>query len=116
MMSVRGTQDKGGSAAPAYASPPRTDVKPQLRRSELILSSSAAFALSWVRAGLAFSEKPIRLALSFIGTLALFLSSCVAPDRDHHIVISARDQKLALIEKGKLVAVYPVSTSKFGLG
>jgi lipoprotein-anchoring transpeptidase ErfK/SrfK len=48
--------------------------------------------------------------------LALFISSCVAPDRDHHIVISARDEKLAVLEKGKLVAVYPVSTSKFGLG
>jgi hypothetical protein len=58
----------------------------------------------------------INLTLCAIGALTLFLSSCVAPDRDHHIVISARDQKLALIEKGKLVAVYPVSTSKFGLG
>jgi len=48
--------------------------------------------------------------------LALFLSSCAAPDRDHHIVISARDQKLAVLEKGNLMAVYPVSTSKFGLG
>jgi lipoprotein-anchoring transpeptidase ErfK/SrfK len=47
--------------------------------------------------------------------LALFLSSCAAPDTEHHIVISAREQKLALLEKGKLVAMYPVSTSKFGL-
>ena len=48
--------------------------------------------------------------------LVLFISSCVAPDRDHHIVISARDQKMALLDKGNLVAVFPVSTSKFGLG
>ncbi|MFN2624440.1 MAG: L,D-transpeptidase family protein, partial [Chthoniobacterales bacterium] len=38
-----------------------------------------------------------------------------APDREHHIVISAREQKLALLDKGKLVAMYPVSTSKFAL-
>ncbi len=48
--------------------------------------------------------------------LALLLSSCATPDRDHHIVISARDQRLAVLDKGALVAVYPVSTSKFGLG
>src|ERR1700681_1300267 len=48
--------------------------------------------------------------------LVLFLSSCAAPpDLEHHIVISAREQKLALLEKGQLVAMYPISTSKFGL-
>lgn len=47
---------------------------------------------------------------------ALFLASCAAPpDVDHHIVISAREQKLVLLEKGQLVATYPISTSKFGL-
>lgn len=50
------------------------------------------------------------------GVLTLFLPSCVAPDRDHHIVISTRDQKLALVEKGIVIGTYPVSTSKFGLG
>jgi hypothetical protein len=44
------------------------------------------------------------------------LASCVAPDIRHHVVVSVREQKLALLEKGKLVATYPVSTSKFGLG
>jgi hypothetical protein len=52
----------------------------------------------------------------FCLALALFLSSCVAPDTQHHIVISTREQKLALLDQGKLMAVYPVSTSKFGLG
>jgi lipoprotein-anchoring transpeptidase ErfK/SrfK len=47
---------------------------------------------------------------------ALFLSSCATKDTEHHIVISAHDQKLALLEKGNLVATYPISTSKFGLG
>ena len=32
------------------------------------------------------------------------------------IIISVKDQKLMVVEEGKRVAVYPVSTSKFGLG
>ena len=48
--------------------------------------------------------------------LALFLASCAAPDTQHQIVISTRDQKLALLDRGNLMAVYPVSTSKFSLG
>lgn len=48
--------------------------------------------------------------------LTLFLTSCATKDMEHHIVVSAREQKLALLEKGKLIATYPISTSKFGLG
>ena len=48
--------------------------------------------------------------------IALFLASCAAPDTQHQIVISTRDQKLALLDRGNLMATYPVSTSKFGLG
>jgi len=48
--------------------------------------------------------------------ITLFLASCAAPDTQHKIVISTRDQKLALLERGTLLAAYPVSTSKFGLG
>jgi lipoprotein-anchoring transpeptidase ErfK/SrfK len=48
--------------------------------------------------------------------ITLFLASCAAPDTQHHIVISTRDQKLALLDRGTLLATYPVSTSKFGLG
>ena len=48
--------------------------------------------------------------------LALFIASCAAPDTRHQIVISAREQKLALLDRGNLMAIYPVSTSKFGLG
>jgi lipoprotein-anchoring transpeptidase ErfK/SrfK len=48
--------------------------------------------------------------------LALFLASCAAPDTQHHIVISTRDQKLAVLDRATLLATYPVSTSKFGLG
>jgi len=48
--------------------------------------------------------------------LAILLASCAAPDMQHHIVISTRQQKLALLDRGNLMAVYPVSTSRFGLG
>lgn len=52
-----------------------------------------------------------------IAASAILLASCAAPkDIEHHIVVSVHDQKLALLEKGNLVATYPISTSKFGLG
>jgi lipoprotein-anchoring transpeptidase ErfK/SrfK len=47
---------------------------------------------------------------------AIFLGSCVAPDTQHKIVISTRDQKLAVLDRSTLLATYPVSTSKFGVG
>ena len=48
--------------------------------------------------------------------LALFVASCAAPDTRHQIVVSTREQKLALLDRGNVMAIYPVSTSKFGLG
>lgn len=48
--------------------------------------------------------------------IALLISSCAAPDTRHHLVVSTRDQKMALLDKNSLLAIYPVSTSKFGLG
>ena len=53
---------------------------------------------------------------TLIAAFAILVASCAAPrDTEHHIVVSVHDQKLALLEKGNLVAMYPVSTSKFGL-
>jgi lipoprotein-anchoring transpeptidase ErfK/SrfK len=52
----------------------------------------------------------------FLGAIATIVGSCAAPDTRHHIVISTREQKLALLDRGNLMAIYPVSTSKFGLG
>src|SRR6266704_2996179 len=46
----------------------------------------------------------------------IIISSCAAPDTQHHIVISTREQKLALLDRSNVMAIYPVSTSKFGLG
>ena len=49
--------------------------------------------------------------------IALFISSCgTAPDTQHKVVVSVREQKLAVLDHGNLLAVYPISTSKFGLG
>lgn len=43
-------------------------------------------------------------------------ASIPAPSLSTRVVISVRDQKLMLIENGKIAASYPVSTSKYGLG
>ena len=61
---------------------------------------------------------PMRYALEAYATLllALVIGSCAAPDTRHQIVISTREQKLAVLDRGNLMAIYPVSTSKFGLG
>jgi lipoprotein-anchoring transpeptidase ErfK/SrfK len=53
---------------------------------------------------------------NYLLLVALLLASCAAPDTQHHIVVSTRDQKLAVLDRGTLLATYPVSTSKFGLG
>ena len=62
--------------------------------------------------------QPSRLRhLAFLALgLGGLLSSCETRDTAHHIFISTRDQKLALVEANRLVATYPVSTSKYGLG
>ena len=76
-------------------------------RAILILAPKAHYF--WHRA----RDCSIHLACLFV---TFFLASCAAPDTRHQIVISAREQKLALLDRGNLMAIYPVSTSKFGLG
>jgi lipoprotein-anchoring transpeptidase ErfK/SrfK len=63
-----------------------------------------------------FNDRTIRPCHWIAIVIALFIASCAAPDTRHQIVISTRDQKLALLDRGNLMATYPVSTSKFGLG
>jgi lipoprotein-anchoring transpeptidase ErfK/SrfK len=53
---------------------------------------------------------------SYLLLFTMLLASCAAPDTRHQIVISTREQKLALLDQGNPMAIYPVSTSKFGLG
>ena len=78
-------------------------------------AASALLKLGGAAAKFLTSRPEVAIHLACL--LVIFaLASCVAPDTQHQIVISAHDQKLALLEQGKLTAVYPVSTSKFGLG
>jgi lipoprotein-anchoring transpeptidase ErfK/SrfK len=46
----------------------------------------------------------------------LFVVSCATPDTRHRVVISVPEQRMALLDQGVVMATYPVSTSKFGLG
>ncbi|MCA1659390.1 MAG: L,D-transpeptidase [Verrucomicrobiaceae bacterium] len=54
--------------------------------------------------------------LLLLGAIALLVTSCVAPDTRHHVVISVPQQRLAVLDNGALMATYPISTSKFALG
>lgn len=59
--------------------------------------------------------KGIRLCV--IAAAAALLTSCATKkDVQHHVVISVKDQRLALLDHETLVATFPVSTSKYGLG
>ncbi len=57
-----------------------------------------------------------RLIAFFFGVAAVFPALCSAADFGPNIYVSAKDQKLVLIENGEVLAKYPISTSKFGLG
>jgi lipoprotein-anchoring transpeptidase ErfK/SrfK len=50
------------------------------------------------------------------GLAAVLLSSCGTSRAHREIVVSVKDQKAALYERGEPVRVYGISTSKFGLG
>ena len=47
--------------------------------------------------------------------LLFFVTSCTAPDTRHRVIVSVPEQKMVLLEDGKPVATFPVSTSKFAL-
>ena len=94
---------KGGSSSPLSAS--RTDSS----CGELDAKKSAPSAPNLTSS----AERSIHLTCLLI---TFFLGSCVAPDAQHRVVISTREQRLAVLDRGNLLALYPVSTSKFGLG
>lgn len=54
--------------------------------------------------------------LKILAALVLLLPGCTIKDTRHKIVISIPAQKMAVYDGSQLVASYPVSTSKFGLG
>lgn len=45
----------------------------------------------------------------------LFLIGC-AGDRHHKLLVSTKDQKMAVFEDGRPIALYPISTSRYGVG
>jgi lipoprotein-anchoring transpeptidase ErfK/SrfK len=92
-------ENKGGSSSPLNARPARTDAYDSAPSAPNLTSAA---------------ERPVHLAYLFF---ALCLTSCATPkDMQHRVVISVKDQKLALLDRETLVAIYPVSTSKYGLG
>src|SRR5436853_7342389 len=54
--------------------------------------------------------------LLLAAAVALLVTSCVAPDTRHRIVVSIPEQRLAWLDNGSLIATYPISTSKFAIG
>ena len=63
------------------------------------------------------TRQHVSLQFAALALLLFLLASCATPkDMQHHIIVSVKDQKLALLDREKLVAIYPVSTSKYGLG
>jgi hypothetical protein len=58
--------------------------------------------------------RPLAVIFSLISTATAF---ALAPlDTSNQLIISVRDQKLMLMRNGSKVAIYPISTSMFGLG
>ena len=58
--------------------------------------------------------RPLAVIFSLVSIAPAF--SATQLDTSHRVVISIRDQKLMLLENGGRVAIYPVSTSKYGVG
>ena len=63
---------------------------------------------------------PFRFSLLASVLLAVSVADSVAAGIEStpplRVIISVRDQKLMVVENGQRAAIYPVSTSKFGLG
>jgi hypothetical protein len=58
--------------------------------------------------------RPLAVIFSLIWATSAF---AIAPlDTSNQLIISVRDQKLMLLRNGSQVAIYPISTSMFGLG
>jgi len=59
----------------------------------------------------------LRALAVIFGLISAASAYAIAPlDTSSQLVISVRDQKLMLLRNGEKVAIYPISTSMFGLG
>jgi lipoprotein-anchoring transpeptidase ErfK/SrfK len=62
------------------------------------------------------TRQRVSLQFGFLAFAAFFTSCATHKDVQHRVVISVKDQKLAVLDRETLMAVYPVSTSKYGVG
>jgi lipoprotein-anchoring transpeptidase ErfK/SrfK len=61
--------------------------------------------------------RPLAAIFSLVSIAPAFSATQLTQlDTSHRLIISIRDQKLMLLENGGRVAIYPVSTSKYGVG
>jgi L,D-transpeptidase catalytic domain len=59
----------------------------------------------------------LRLVALILSLMSAASAFAIAPlDTSNQVIISVRDQKLVLMRNGSKVAIYPISTSMFGLG
>src|SRR5499427_1028106 len=58
--------------------------------------------------------RPVAAILTVLSATSAFAT--VPLDTSNQLIISVRDQKLMLLRNGSKVAIYPISTSMFGLG
>jgi hypothetical protein len=58
----------------------------------------------------------VQFRLFTLAVAACVLTSCAQKDRIHTVRISVMDQKMIVFRKEQPIAMYDVSTSKFGLG
>lgn len=81
-------------------------------RARVSRTVEAAVSAAWTR--IAGHRPAAADAMLFF---SLFLASCATQkDVQHRVVISVKDQKLAVLDREIPVAVYPISTSKYGVG
>lgn len=55
-------------------------------------------------------------ALTVLGLSSCGSSKTVGHDDSSEMIVSVRDQSMLLVKNGKATKIYPISTSKFGLG
>ena len=55
------------------------------------------------------------VAIPCLLAIVFFLAGCAVGDKRHKIIVSVPDQELLLLRDEIPIAIYPVSTSKFGL-
>jgi hypothetical protein len=62
-----------------------------------------------------FRPLPLFVILIFVALLATSRAATIEENPDR-VIVSVRDQKLMVVQNGARKAIYPVSTSKYGLG